>query len=304
MRLNIPEFDAFNGSYIDSLKAVYSLTSYQTQRLNEKFSTRAINSLKDYEVGILMKIMRSFYSFIIVVEQAKDYTIAASIIRIIADNLASFLLIYHQEKQEERELRHYLFILDGLSNKLCELESYELTKTEHISDSEFKQLAFQIQNSKKNTKQGIEFCKNKIYELPLYLQYKDAIESISKKDYNWRYIDLEHPKKSWTWAKMYELIDTKKSVTKIFPYFSQYIHGLSISNLEIDNTNEDYEALIAFGIDLIGKISDIINSDFGVDGSYLLDGFLLSDQGRDYLSFYSSDRIADIMKIIKNNSDK
>lgn len=304
MRLTIPEFDSFNGSYMNSLKAILSLTSYQALRLNDKFPSRAIDDFTGYKVGILLKILRCFYSFIKVVEEVKDYITGASILRIIADNLASFILVYHDDNEEQMKLRHFLFILDGLNSRLKGFNGYKTKKTEYINDTEFYALKKQIEDSIDNTKEGMNFCLEKIYSMPLYQQHKKSIDTLLGPEYNWKFKNLENMRDKWSWTKMYKLIDTKKSMTDMLSFFSQYVHGLSISNLTIDSCDEAFEPLIGFAIALLGKVSTIINNDFGVDKLFLFDGFLQSDYGTAYLSYYSPDKLKEYVNILNQSTNR
>lgn len=297
MRIHIPELNAFNDSYFDSYKAMYCMISYEVLKLNEKFQSRAINDIPGYQIGILMKIMRCFHSFMTVVENSKDYNTAASIIRIIADTIASFLLIYHDNSKDERLLRHYLFILDGCVNRLKELENRELKNNGSITNEEFNALKTQVQNAIMDTKKIKHYCVHTIFNLPIYTKNKDTID-IFVKDCNWKYSDIKQPKKKIDWNTMYQFIDTKKSMTDMISFLSHYVHGLSISNLIIDCNDDDFEPLISYGILLMGKIHEIANNDYGVDRSNLMDGFLDSEYGKDFLSYYSPHKLQELICIL------
>jgi hypothetical protein len=297
MRIHIPELNAFNGSYYDSYKAFYSIVSYEVLRLNEKFNSRAINDIVGYQVGILMKVMRSFYSLITVIEDCKDYISAASIIRMIADNIASFHLIYHEKNEDEMLLRHYLFILDGFDKRLKEMENHKLEHNGSINDEDFDALKKQVEEAIVNTKQGIQYCNSAIQNLNIYSQHKEFIDILIEKG-NWKYSDLEKPKKQKTWNEMYDFIDERKSTSDTFSFLSNFVHGLSISNLTINGDDDDFEPLIGHGIFLMGKINEIANNDFNVDRDFLTDGFLTSDWGRSYFSYYSKERLQEIIKIL------
>lgn len=303
MRINVPEFNIFNGSYFDSYKGLYSLVRYEVLRLNDKFNSMAINDIVGYQIGILMKVMRSFYSFITVVESCRDYIVAASIIRMIADNIASFLLIYHEKNEEEKFLRHYLFILDGFDKRLKELENHKLENNSFITDKEFDALKIQVEEAKANTRQGIQYCNHTIMNLPIYSKNKRVIDSIIV-ECNWKYSDLNQPKKKKSWNVMYQLIDSRKSTTDMISFLSQFVHGLSISNLTISGDDDDFEPLISYGILLMGKIHEIANNDYNVGRDYLMDGFLTSKYGMDYLSYYSLDRIQEFINILNKTIEK
>ena len=100
------------------------------------------------------------------------------------------------------------------------------------------------------------------------------------------------------------MIDTKKSMTDMLSFFSQYVHGLSISNLTIDTSDETFEPLIGFAIALLGKVNTIINNDFGVDKLLLLKGFMQSDYGTEYLSYYSPSKLNEFINILNQSTNR
>lgn len=297
MRIHIPELKSFNGSYSDSYKAMYSHLSYEVLRLDKKFSSRAINDIIGYQIGILIKVMRSFYSFITVVENCKDYVVAASIIRIIADNIATFLLIYHEKSEEEKYLRHYLFLLYGFDKRMEELENHKLEKDNHILDKDFDALKLQVEKAKADTRQGIQHCNQAIKNLPIYSKNRQSIDAIIA-ECNWKYSDFYKPKSRKSWESMYQLIDTRKSMPEMFSFLSHFVHGLSISNLIIEGDESDFEPLIGFGIFLMSKIHEIANNDYTVSEDFLREGFFSSTYGEDFLSYFSPEMIQELIRIL------
>lgn len=48
----------------------------------------------------------------------------------------------------------------------------------------------------------------------------------------------------------------------------------------------------------MGKIHEIANNDYGVDRSNLMDGFLDSEYGKDFLSYYSPHKLQELIGIL------
>lgn len=59
---------------------------------------------------------------------------------------------------------------------------------------------------------------------------------------------------------MYQLLDVKDKVY-MFSYFSQYVHGLSISNIAL-NDKDDFETPLAFAFSLVGWVFNFLRKEY------------------------------------------
>lgn len=282
---SIPGLEKFNGSYYDAYKAIYSLCAHEVTKLRTLFPKGAINDIDGYKVGIITKEMFAFHSMITIIEQNQDYSTAASILRSIADNLSTYILIYHQTTKDELLFRHYLYLIDGLNVRYSAMCSIHPPEDAPISKKEKQETEKNVSFAKKNTSDAILFCKEKIRTLNIYNENVNAINHLLKTKNGWRYKSLDCYKQILRWKEMYSLINGKESSQFFISYLSQYVHGLSSSNLLIDTKNkETFEPLIGIGITFLGKIHEFAQNDFGIEKNNLIEGFLKSEYATDYLS--------------------
>ena len=293
---SIPELEKFNGSYYDAYKAIYSLCAHEVTRLRTLFPEGAINNINGYKVGIITKEMFAFHSLITLIEQNQDYSTSASILRSIADNLSTYILIYHQKSEDELLLRHYLYLIDGLKARYTAMSSIHPPKDTPISNEEKQETERNVSFAKKNTSDAILFCKRKIWTLNIYNEKVNAINHLLTTINGWRYRSLDCYKQILSWKEMYSLINGKESSQFFISYLSQYVHGLSSSNLLIDTKNkETFEPLIGIGISFLGIIHEFAQNDFGIEKNNLIEGFLKSEYATDYLSYIEPNHLHSLL---------
>lgn len=292
----IPEFKIYNNSYFDTYKAIYSLCAHEVTRLRRKFPEGAINDINGYKAGILTKVMYSFHSFMLIIENNHDYSTAATILRSIADNLATYILIYHSNTKEDRELRHYLYLIDGANCRLNALLSIKPREDAPVREEEKQEVRQNVNLAVKDSTQTIEFCKNYIKEIKCYKTRIKEIDYLINKQDGWRYKTLDKYKETYSWKALYPLINGLESSKSFISYLSQFVHGLSSSNLFYDTeSKETFEPLIGIGITFLGKVQEFVLSDFDVDKDYLVQGFLKTNYAIDYISCMSPERQQELL---------
>lgn len=297
--ITIPELENYNGSYYDAYKAIYSLVAFEVEQLRSMFPEKAINNIDGYKVGILTKLMFASCSFMVIIEQTHDYSSAATILRSIADNLASYILVYHEKNADELLLRHYLFLYDGLNSRLNGRLAINPDTNTSIPKTEEDLLKKAIEDATINDNNTITICLNSIRSNNLYINYSTEIEFLIEHR-NWKYISLDKYKNSFKWEKMYPLINGKESSSVFLSYLSQYVHGLSSSNLfyDIDNTST-FNELIGIGITFLGKINDFAQNDFNIDKQALMHNFFRSEFGKVHLSYVNPEHLESLLKTLK-----
>lgn len=298
--ITIPELKMFNDSYFDAYKGIYSLVAHEVTQLRSMFPEGAVNNINGYKVGILTKIMFASCSFMTVIEKNHDYSTAATILRSIADNLASYILIYRNQNADEVALRHYLFLYDGLNTRLKSIQAIKPTDDNAISELEKEQTQQGVTAAIEDSLNGIDYSLKKIRNSILYKEYKTEIEYLIALKYdNWRFKSLKKYKQKLSWQEIYPLINGKESSTYFLSYLSQYVHGLSSSNLSIDNTNpKTFYPMIHIGITFLGKILEFAQNDFGISKEILQKKIFKTDYGREHLSYVSPTYIKNILKML------
>lgn len=297
--ITIPGLERFNGSYYDAYKAIYSLVAYEVEELRSKFPEKAINSIDGYKVGILAKMMFASCSFMVIIEQTHDYSSAATILRSIADNLASYILVYHEKDKDELLLRHYLFLYDGLNTRLNGRLAIKPNSNPSIPKIEEEMRQKTIKEATTNDEKAIAFCLANIRSNNLYKKHNTEVEYLINHK-KWNYISLEKYKERNTWGKMYPIIYGKESCSIFISYLSQFVHGLSSSNLIYEvNNNHTFNELIGIGITFLGKINDFAQNDFNIDKKALMHNFFQSEFGKVHLSYVTPEYLESFLKSIK-----
>lgn len=301
--ISIKGMEPYNGSYFDSFVAIYSFMAHEAEQLHKHFPSSNIEDIEGYKSNILHKCAIFFHTLFIVIVDAHDYYSAGTLIRMIADTLASYNLIYHEEDKEIRDLRHYLFILDGLAQRKKYFDNHQMNYDNTIHIEEYKKLEAQVESSKENTLEAINVCQSCIKSLEIYKTQKANIDILITK-HNWQFIDINSPKGHYKWEQLYPMLDSKKAFTDMVTFLSQFVHGLSISNLTIDNSPQDFEPLLGYGVTLMGKTKDFIENDFGLGRNELFKEFLNSSHFKDYFAASSEEKKNEILKILKNHLNK
>ena len=285
-KITIPELEMFGYSNMNAVKALLLLFGYELSQLKQEYPVNNITDLRGYKVSMLDNTMHSIATYIMVVEECQDYVVASAITRMLMDSIATYHLIYHADDKEEISLRHYLYILDGVEQKLKIASRHPLQKTDQITKQEYDALFLQLSSMRNNLNQVKVFCYKEIRKLDIYNSHTNRIEGWMKNGM-WKFKTFDN-KAYYHWTDLHDLLPSKfkKLNSDIGCYLSQYVHRLSISNLVLDNTNEDiYESLSAQIILILNFIHESMVNDFGVDIQFLTEGFAQSVNFPAFLSF-------------------
>lgn len=296
--ISIKGMEAYGSSYFNSFVALYSLMAYQTELLSKLYPSSEIDNIKGYQCKILQKCAHSFHTLYFVIANEHDYYAAGTIIRMLTDNLASYNLIYHEIDENLKILRHYLFILDGLAQRKKFLDNHKMKYDGNISKEEYGALEKQVSSSKVNTIGAIDFCEMAIRRLSFYESQKDNIETLMVKK-NWQFIELSKPKGHYKWEQLYRNLSDKKAFSDMAAYLSQFVHGLSLSNLTMDNTPSVFEPLLGFGIKLMGYAQKFIERDFGLNRHELYKDFLKSSYFNNYFAASSEEKKKEMSHLLR-----
>ena len=140
-----------------------------------------------------------------------------ALLRVIADHISSLLLIYSAPTKEEALLRQYLYLADGVSEKIKTLQSSERGKN---------CIDFNTLN------QELDTYINCVKINPLYTKHKVMVDRFIKNN-NWKFKSLTE-KDSYSWADLYK--EKLNLPINYISYLSQFIHGLAGSTYCSDNT--------------------------------------------------------------------
>ena len=95
-------------------------------------------------------------------------------------------------------------------------------------------LCKQIESSKNNCNGTINHCVSEIQSLSFYHGQMYVIDKLIKSQ-NWKFktFGSANRNNSYSWLEMYEKIKLQCKPT-FFSYLSEFVHGLSISNIAVD----------------------------------------------------------------------
>ncbi|MEE1082457.1 MAG: hypothetical protein UH850_01745 [Paludibacteraceae bacterium] len=256
MSFVIPELESKGITLKDFYHYYTSLLQKEIYHLYKMFPLSSISNLKAYPLNICLRIIKQANTIGYVIEQCEDYVSANSLIRSLADSISSFILIYKDSNEEEKCLRHFLYIMDGYYEKFKLLPD-ELSYDGQITKDEFQLLSIQVKKTKSDYNTAYDFCERNIKELSIYLNNQKTIDYLISKR-QWRYKTLSNCKESYTWKSMYELLGLNSENLYSKSFFSAqscYVHGLSTSNLIIENKPDELYGIV---VALLGKLQETL----------------------------------------------
>lgn len=285
-KIAIPEFEMFGFSSMNALKAYLLLYGYEIKRIRQKYPSNSIGDLLGYKAFLLEKLMQNICTYVMVVEESQDYIVASSILRILLDGISVYNFIYRTNDKEEMLLRHYLYIIDGVLKKLDINSKYPLRRTDKITEEEYSLLAQKLSYMRKNLNQTRDFCIKAIKNLDIYLSHKKMIERLIQKG-NWKFSSFDNPT-TLKWKELHDRLPSEFHglYSDLCDYLSQYVHGLSESNLILEINNKDlYEPLSANVVLILNFIQEAMINDFEVDVQFLINGLIDSPNFQAYYSY-------------------
>lgn len=255
MKIPIPEIDERYDSTEDALEHLIRICDVLLEKAMLTNGEVSVNNIPGYLLAFCEKVLTQARTFLDVVRKKTDFSSAMALLRILTDNISIIKLIYTAEDSEERVLRHLLYVIDGVNDRLKLLESRPLKYDGSIPLEVYNELNKQVQFAKENCRKCIDLCVASIKRLHVYTAYQLNVDALIRNN-NWKYKNIERPRQSYTWKEMYCLLDIR-DFSDIFSYLSQYIHGLSVSNILIDS-EDDFEPAMSFAYCLIGWLFTLL----------------------------------------------
>lgn len=305
MRINIPECQKMGVSNMGTLIIIICMLEYGVKRLYNKYQVNTINDIKGYTVTFAIKLIKSLRTLVVVIEEQKDYVVANAILRMLADNISIFKLIYGNSDYKELIFRHYLYILDGSSARFKELPE-AIYYDGKITKEEFMLLEKQIKTTREAEQININYCMQILKNHPYSATENKVIDNIIQKS-NWKYKSIDSlfkEKNVYTWKELYSLLEMSQTGTSFFSYLSQYVHGLSISNIQLEEDNDDFEPIICTGVCLSGFLKETLFGIFQEDEEYMMEGYLTSPQGIEHWSNLGEQYRERLINIISDSDNK
>lgn len=256
VRITIPEFEEAGLSYEETFRIMLITLKHKLHYLKEIHPSESIDDIRAYPLLIIKRIVKTTCTLHSVIERDKDYVVANMIIRSLADYISSFILIYDEEDQNQKILRHYLYIMDGFKVRIKYL-SNNLVNDGRISESEHTALLRQITEAKSSYEAAYNLSINEIKAIPAYKGRMAVIDALIEST-NWKFKTLGSSKNFYNWDAMHELLGFSK-IPHFFSSLSDSVHGLSTSNLIIEDNPATFEPIYGISISLLGKLNEVLD---------------------------------------------
>lgn len=293
MKVLVPGLEKFgkNVTTSDQLIMLICLLEYKVHHLREGRTENAIDDIDCIAMQMASKILKSLRTLVSVCTTNSDYASACALLRMVADNISVYNLIYANNDSTELEYRHYLYVLDGLSVRESLMKN-EIEDNGNISREDLENLKQQYSNTRSSDLSSKDFCINKLNKHIYATQYPQFHkQSIFNK--NWKFknkIGVANDKKvktenQYSWKELYSLLNLNEDIVSFFSSFlSQHIHGLILSNINTNEEQCDFEPIISIAISLLGCIQKDINSRCP-NSDELFRGFMSSKWGDEMLGY-------------------
>lgn len=213
------------------------------------FPSTSVSDMPGYCLEFCRKVLIQAETLVDVARKREDYCTVCSLVRMLADNIATINLIYCRQDDEERVLRHLLYVLDGIQIRHKLLKDREVMYDGKIPKETFDALYMQVEGAKQNAAECIKYCVDTIKKSPYYTTSQTDLEELISRR-NWKFKCISKPKDTYSWKEMYGMLEIK-TADEMFPYLSQYVHGLSVSNIALNDV-DDFDAPLSFAICLLG----------------------------------------------------
>ena len=184
VHISIPELDSEGLTYEEFFRVLFLLVKHEVAHLKDIYPSCSIDDIKAYPLQIAQRIVITSCTSHNIIEREKDFCSAMAILRVMADTLSSLYLIY-KEEGEKLYLRHYLYVMDGVNNRLKYLPN-SVDYDNKISNSEYDALCKQIESSKNNCNGTINHCVSEIQSLSFYHGQMYVIDKLIKSQ-NWKF---------------------------------------------------------------------------------------------------------------------
>lgn len=194
----------------------YCELDYISNELQKIYKSPYISDLNSYILFAIRKMLDSWQSIHLLCEDRIDVSSLVTLSRMIVDNYTILHFIHINSKTiEERELRHYLYVLDGVENRIKELRKFpSLTfDLNYIEQTEIDQLAQQIETTMQSDLKAKDQLLKKIRNNPLC---NVDMENIIQRR-NWKYKKLNNTIKGnrFSWLELYQQAGIKNSVSQL-----------------------------------------------------------------------------------------
>ena len=274
----------------------YSFHMYMNmvKRITNLYQNASVLDIKGYVAHFCYLRLKAFDTLIKVVVEHKDYLSSNCLLRMLGDNVAVFRLIYREPDIDFLFLRHALYVIDGCENNLNVLPDADINKGS-VPDNELEEANKQIGYNREHRQRLMREAQEILDHSPLQSKDKAAFDRIVE-DRNWKFKEFVNRKKEknqYNWNELHDLIGECKYFD-ILSYISQYVHGLSMSNLIIEMDEQNIHGIVSVAVGLIDKFYIYTKEFFAEEYLYILEGLLEPEMRDKILSYFDDQHRPDV----------
>lgn len=260
MRIPVPEVDERFDCLEDALEHIIRLSGVIVDKAIKLCPSPTVADIPSYALAFIRKVLVQSSTLVMVAREREDYNTVCAMVRMLADNMATLNLVYGSDDKEDRVLRHLLYVMDGVFERYSTLIGHPMHYDGKIPRGTYEALKKQVQGAIDNAASCMSFCENEIKSRSTYQTNREHIDKLINK-IDWKYKQLGASQlKSYTWKEMYEKLDIKTG-SEMFPFLSQYVHGLSVSNIAL-NDPDDFDAPLSFAACLLGWLFRFLRKEY------------------------------------------
>lgn len=265
----------------------YSLHMYMNtvKRVCELYKCASVLDLKGYVAHFCYLRLHAFDTFSKVLIEHRDYLSANCLLRMLGDSVSVFKLVYGEKDKDLLLLRHALYVIDGCENNLNVLPLRD-ENDGSLPDDEFEDSQNVVRHNREHRERLIREAKEILDSSPLKEKNSDAFKRIVE-DRNWKfkeYKDIKKKNNQYEWRELYQMIDCCQEFD-LLSYISQYVHSLSMSNLNINLNENVISGVLAEGVGLLESFHEYTFEFFSEEYRFILEG-LFDPETRDKIRSY------------------
>ena len=294
-RYHIDGTQDFGYSPINRFEYSFHMYMNTVKRLTSLYQYASVQYLKGYVAHFCYLRLKSFDTLIKVVVEHKDYVSANCLLRMLGDSVAVFRLIYGEKDKDFLLLRHALYVIDGCERNMAVLPEKDISEGA-LPDNELEEANRQIRYSREHRQRLMREAQEILNQSTLPQRDKAAFDKIVE-DRNWKFKEFKFYKKKgsnqYKWQELYDLIDECKYYD-LLSYISQYVHGLSMSNLVIKLDESNMDGVVAEGVGLLDRLHEYTLEFFTEEYENILEGLLDPEMSEKIRTYFDEQHRPDV----------
>ena len=145
-----------------------------------------------------------------------------------------------------------------------------------MPDVELEELDRQIKLNREHRKRMIREVQEMLDKSPLKNKDEVSFNRIVE-DCNWKFKEFRNYRKinrnQYQWKELYKMIGRSKYID-LLSFFSQYAHGLSMSNLNVEPDQSSFDGIIGEAVSLLDLMNQYVLSFFAAEKDHIYEGLL------------------------------